>query len=293
VAVQLSPIVVAVGDSMEEDSSLRFAAKEALHAGRPLQVVHVVRGYAPAAPHNLLISYETAGSVGHHLVVHAATRLKELTEEKVPVETLVPRGGVVDQLVLLSRAARMVVLEQRDLTRLQRVFTGSVSGGVAGRAAVEVVVVPELWQPLDGSVNRVVLAVGSWHGAHGLFEETVAVADQHQASLRVLHAWDLPSVYQDSLLDAMAVESWRQAVVVEMETAFAEARRRHPAVKVTLDVVHGRPGDLLLGASREADLLVLGRRDTVHPVIQHLGSLPRVMFRVSECPVAVVPRPFG
>jgi nucleotide-binding universal stress UspA family protein len=157
---------------------------------------------------------------------------------------------------------------------------------------VDVVVVPELWQPSDGFVNRVVLAVGDWHGANGLFEHAFDVADQHHASLRVLHAWDLPSVYQDSLLDAMAVENWRHAVVIELENAFAETRRRHPGVKVTVDVVHGRPGDTLLDASREADLLVLGRRDVAHPAVQHLGSLPRAVFRVSECPVDVVPRPF-
>jgi hypothetical protein len=63
----------------------------------------------------------TVGSVGLHLVVHAATRLKMMTKDTVPV-TLVPHGGgVVDPLVRLSRTARMVVMEQRDLdlTRLR------------------------------------------------------------------------------------------------------------------------------------------------------------------------------
>lgn len=292
VTVQLAPIVVAIGDSMEEDSSLLFASAEALRTGRPLLVVHVVHGNVPVAPHNLLISYETAGAVGHHLVTHAATRLKMMTEDKVPVETLVPRGGVVDQLVRLSGTAHLVVMEQRDMTRLQRVFTGSVSGGVAGRSAVEVVMVPELWQPPEGFVNRVLLGVGRWRGATGLFEHAFDVADQHQASLRVLHAWDLPSVYQDSLVDAMAVDQWRNDVTVQVEAAFKDAHRHHPGVKATVDVVHDRPADALLEASREADLMVLGRREAAHPVVQHVGSLTHAMLRVSECPVDVVPRPF-
>lgn len=292
VTVQLAPIVVAIGDSMEEDSSLLFASAEAVRTGRPLLVAHVVHGNVPVAPHNLLISYETAGSVGHHLVVHAATRLKMMTEDKVRVETLVPRGGVVDQLVRLSRTAHMIVMEQRDLTRLQRVFTGSVSGGVAGRSAVEVVMVPELWQPPEGFVNRVVVGVGSWRGANGLFEHAFDAADQHQAPLSVLHSWDLPSTYQDSLLDAMAAEQWRDEVAGQIEAAFAEAHRRHPGVKTTVDVVHARPADALLEASRGADLMVLGRRDVAHPAVQHAGSLTRALLRVSECPVSVVPRPF-
>lgn len=290
--VQLAPVVVAIGDSMEEDSSLLFASAEALRTGRPLLVAHVVHGNVPVAPHNLLISYETAGSVGHHLVAHAATRLKAMTADQLPVATLVPRGGVVDQLVRLSRTAHMIVMEQRDLTRLQRVFTGSVSGGVAGRSAVEVVMVPELWQPPEGFVNRVVVGVGNWRGANGLFEHAFDVAEQHQAPLRVLHSWDLPSVYQDSLLDAMAVEQWREEVAVQIEAAFAEAHRRHPGVKATVDVLHARPADALLEASREADLMVLGRRDVTHPAVQHAGSLTRALLRVSECPVSVVPRPF-
>ena len=290
--VKLAPIVVAIGDSMEEDASLLFASADAQRTGRPLLVAHVVRGNVPVAPHNLLISYETAGSVGHHLAVHAATRLKVMTKDTVPVETLVPRGGVVDQLVELSRTAHMVVMEQRDLTRLQRVFTGSVSGGVAGRSAVEVVVVPELWQPPEGFINRVVAGVGDWRGANGLFEHAFGVTDEQQASLRLVHSWDLPSVYQDSLIDAMAVEQWRDEVAVQIEAAFAAAHRRHPRVKATVDVMHSRPADALLEASREADLMVLGRRDVAHPAVQHAGSLTRALLRVAECPVSVVPRPF-
>jgi len=292
VSAQLAPIVVAIDESMEHGSSLRFAAVEATRRGRPLQVVHVLDTvWSP--PHSVLISYEAEASVAHSLVTRAAMRLRELTADAVPVETLVLHGGVVDQLVELSMSAHMVVLEQRDLTRLERVFTGSVSGGLASRSNVDVVVVPHLWQPPEGFVNQVLLGCGEWQGATPLFEHAFDTAEQHGAALRVLHAWWLPAIQEDASIDARSITYWQEAVTVEIEAASAQARSRHPGVKTTVDVRHGRPADALLEASLEADLMVLGRRNAVHPLIQHLGSLTRAMIRSAACPVDVMPRPFG
>ena len=289
---QFAPIVVAIDETMEQGSSLRFAAAEATRTHRPLQVAHVLDTvWSP--PHSVLISYEAEASVARSLVTHAANRLRELTADAVPVETLVRHGGVVDQLVELSMSAHMVILEQRDLTRLERAFTGSVSGGLASRSNVNVVIVPQLWQPPEGFLNQVLLGVGEWQGATPLFEHAFDMAEQHGAALRVLHAWCLPAIYQDALIDARSIAYWQEAVTVEIEAAFTEGHSRHPGVKVTVDVMHGRPADALLEASREADLLVLGRRNAVHPVIQHLGSLTRAMIRTAACPGDVIPRPFS
>jgi len=185
----------------------------------------------------------------------------------------------------------MVVLEHRHLGGLQRVFTGSVSAGVAAHSRVEVVVVPQPWQPPDGFIKRVLLGMGNLHGADALFEHAFGTADEHEASLRIVHAWDLPSVYQDALVDVTEAEEWQRALAVDIEAAFADAHRRHPSVKVSVDVLHAWPADALLEGSREADLLVLGRHDTRLPRITHLGSTTRAMLRGAECPVDVFPVP--
>jgi nucleotide-binding universal stress UspA family protein len=221
--------------------------------------------------------------------VRAATRLQELTEGQVPVGTEVVRGGTVDEVSRLSQSAHMVVLEHRHLGRLHRVFTGSVSSGVAARSSVEVAVVPELWQPSKEYIKRVLVGVGNWHAADRLFQHAFEFAAQHEAQLKVLHAWDLPSVYEDALVDEAAVEQWRHDLVIDIEAAFADAARQHPAVKATVDVVHARPADALLEASREADVLQLGRHEVRHPLIHQLGSMTRAMLQVAECPVVVVP----
>lgn len=286
-----APIVVAIGNSAEEESALLFASAEALRTQRPLRVVHVLPELGPRAARGPLVTYESASSIGHRLVVRATTRLQELTEGQVRVDPQLLSGGAAEELARLSESAHMVVLEHRSLGRLHRVFTGSVSAGVAAHSRAEVVVVPELWRPSVGFINRVLVGVEDWHAEAALFEHAFGTADEHEASLRVVHAWKLPAVYQDALVDDTAVEQWRHAVSVDIEAALAEARRAHPSVKISVDVLHDWPADALLEGSREADLLVVGRRETAHPRMHHLGSLTRALLRGAECPVDVVPVP--
>jgi len=285
----LPPIIVAVGDGLHEESSLRFAAAEALRTGSPLRVVHVVPEVGPRAARAPVISPELAEPAAHRLLEVATARLRNLTAGKVPIERRVAHGDPADELVRASQSAHMLVVEHRHLSRMHRVFTGSVTAGISAHSRAEVVVVPELWQPAEAAIHRVLLGVGDWRDADALFEHAFDVADQHEAALKVLHAWDLPSVYQDALVDQTAVDEWRHDVVVDIEAAFADAARRHPVVKATVEVVHGRPAEALVKASREADLMVLGRREPAHSRLHHLGSLTRAMLRVAECPVAVVP----
>ena len=291
--VEKAPILVAVGDSVEEDASLRFSAAEAMRTGRGLLAAHVVHGNVPVAPHNLLISYETAGEVGHHLVVEAAERLKKLTEQKVEIKTLVPRGGVVDKLVALSRSVHMIVMQHREMSGLRRVFTGSVSSGVAGRASVEVVSVPEQWVAPHQLFSRVVMGVGEWESAAGLVEHAFDLAEQHEAALRVIHASELPLVYDETMVEHGELKRWHDEVTGRIDASLEAARRHHPGVTATVEVQHARPADALFEASHEADLLVVGRRDTAHPVFEHLGSVTRAMLRLSRCPVDIVPRPLS
>jgi nucleotide-binding universal stress UspA family protein len=62
-------------------------------------------------------------------------------------------------------------------------------------------------------------------------------------------------------------------------------------VKVTGDVIEGRPADVLTAAGRSADLLVLGSHG--HSRVRHtvLGSVSEECIRKASCPVLVIPMP--
>lgn len=289
-----SPIVVAVGDSTDEDAALRFAAEEAKRSDHSIRVVHVAHGFATVTPHNFLVSYATAGDIGQQLVTQAAEQLRKLTGDQVEISTLVARGSAVEQLVALSRDAYLMVISHRDVSGLHRVFTGSVGSRVAGRAAVDTVSVPELWAPSSAFISRVGVGVGTWHGAGRLLERAFAVADQHGANVRLLHTLELPSVYEGALANAEeSFNRWRDTTTQLIEAELTEVLRRHPSVDSTVELEVARPADALVEASRDVDLLVVGRRDTAHAAVEHLGSVTHALLRTSHCPVDVVPRPLG
>ncbi len=58
-------------------------------------------------------------------------------------------------------------------------------------------------------------------------------------------------------------------------------------VEVTRTIASGAPGDVLVGAASDADLLVVGRHGGAG--VLHLGSVSAHSARHASCPVVVVP----
>lgn len=281
------PILVAVGDSDDHDAALRFAAEEALRVDRPLQLVHVI--HPPAGvmvPEQLLISFEAAELVAQQLLRSQVERAKELTHGRVYVERVMRRGPVVDTLVELSGSADHVVLQHRQQARLVRVFTGSTSAGVAGRAAVPVVSVPEMWSGSD-TVQGVTVGLDDSSDHDALLGLAFREAAARRAGLTLLHAWFVSALYDDTMIDRIVVHEWRTAARTRIDQETEKWRSAYPTVDVRVEVPHMRPADALVEASGHADLLLVGRRHSGHGMT-HLGSTARAVIRESRCPVMVV-----
>ncbi len=71
----------------------------------------------------------------------------------------------------------------------------------------------------------------------------------------------------------------------------ALTERRGSAFPIAREVIEGRPADVLAGAARGADLLVLGSHG--HSRVRHtvLGSVSEDCIRKAAGPVVVVPVP--
>jgi nucleotide-binding universal stress UspA family protein len=280
------PILVAIGDSDTHDAALRFAADEAVRDRRPLHLAHVI--HAPREdlfPEQMLISFSAvelaAGSLLRSQVDHAT----HLTGGVVPVTQTLRRGAVVDQLVELSEEAHHVVVQHRQRSRLARVFTGSTAAGVAAHAAAPLVSVPELW---SGPSNRdVVVAIDRVGTDDTLLRYGVDEARRRDARLVVLHAWYVPDLYGDALVDRAELHHTREGVRARIEAALLRVRADHPQVDVRVELVHMRPADAVVERSSRTDILVLGR-SWASPGSSRLGSVTRAALREATCPVAVV-----
>ena len=101
----------------------------------------------------------------------------------------------------------------------------------------------------------------------------------------MVHAWRLPSAYDDIIGDRVAYEEWDGRARVELEECLAEWRSAYPDVDVEVRAVHDQAAHALVAASYDVDEVVLVRRARGI----HLGATARAVMAHSDCPVRIVP----
>jgi nucleotide-binding universal stress UspA family protein len=273
-------VVVGVG---EEDlgAALDLAAAEAVRAGCPLHLVHAVHLVpTSAAVMTMLPELEDRGRA---LLEAASVRAEEIVQGAVPVVTELVRGAPAAALVEAGRDARMVVLAHRHLSRTARMVDRSVSSGVAAHLRVPVVAVPTGWSKSGAAV--VVAGVDVPDRAEEVLRTAVAEARARGAALRVVHTFDVPSVYEDLLVSSGEVRRWEERGRAEICAALDRLGDESVATRTEVVVRSGRAADLLVEESARADLLVIGRHDPLLPVGSHIGPVARAVLRESGCPV--------
>jgi len=287
-----TPVVVAVGqDPM--DAALAFAADEAALTGGPLHLVHVVHS-PPRGPDAALFDERELERVGREALNTALGRARDLVPAGIPVTSELHFGHVVPTLADVVKGAAMVVLQHRDLSAVRRVVTRSVSSGVAARARVPVVSVPEHWSPDRSARSEPTVTVGMDVPERSLevLRAAAAAAARRGAVLHVLHAWSFPAVYAGIPITDEEAEKWQESATAEIQPV-VEALGEEPfRVPYRVDVRRSSVADALVQASGSSDLLVVGRHDSQVPLGSHLGPIARAVLRESECPVLLVdPRP--
>jgi nucleotide-binding universal stress UspA family protein len=286
-----NPIVVAVGHD-PIDGALAFAAGEAVRAGCGMHLVHAVHHLLVAGPPNVLVTETDVERVGRRALNAALEQARDIVEG-VPVTAELRIGGVVPTLVETAKDARMIVLERRDLSSMMRVVTRSVSSGVAARARVPVVSVPSHWSPAGthGDFPTVTVGVDDPERAEPVLRAAAAEAKSRGAVLHVLHTSNLPPAYDDILLARTENEQWMARATAEIQAAI-QTLGDDAHVRLRIEARHAYAADALIEASRDTDLLVIGRHDSRVPIGCHLGPIARAVLREADCPVLLVdPRP--
>ncbi len=254
----LLPVVVAVsGDGF--DAALRFGAAEAVRDGGPLHVVHV----AELAP--------GAAARSQEICLRAVDRARELVGHEVQVTSEIFHGELIEGLVELGRAGRVVVL-QRHGAGGRRTDPRATSAKVAARATTPVVCVPRDWTARG--MGTVTVGVDDTLGCGPMLREALVAARSRGAWLRVLHV-DLPADDGDSER--------------EIRSALPAAAEGLEDVPVGIEIVDGgTPLAALIEAMETSELLVLGRHHPLKPHRSRLGPVARTVVREASCPVLLL-----
>jgi nucleotide-binding universal stress UspA family protein len=124
-------------------------------------------------------------------------------------------------------------------------------------------------------------------GARAASEWALGEAKRYQARVTLLHAHLLQVAWIDQADIARWSEMERRAADVALAETVAAAQT--PGVTVDARVVEGNPVDVLVDASQEADLLVVGSRGRGGLAGLLLGSVSQRCVERAHCPVVVVP----
>ena len=267
-------VVVGVDGTTANESALRWAVEEARRAGGPLRLVHVVPDHVPLSPLMPLVPGDLSAN-GREVLAQVLDTVRRLAPDL--------------ELVRAAEDADVLVLGRADPSVLHRLVEGDTATRAAARAPVPVVEVPPGWDGTTGSRGVVLVGVKSPANADDLLGRAFAVARERAARLLVLHAWHLPSAYDDIIEGRVAREQVEREGAAEIDGLLSPWRDVHPGVEVEVRIVHDRPGHALVEASGSADLVVLVRRSHGVPAAAHLGGTARAVLRHAECPVLVVP----
>ena len=277
-------VVVAVGTD-GVDAALDFAVGEARRHQLPLHLIHVLQFTDGEAYVGMSGGMPDAAKV---TLDQAQTKAERLVGSDTPLTAeLILNGRVVENLVRHSEGASMIVLQHRPLSRVRRVFTGSIAQSVTSHAFVPVVSVPEGWKPRAGHDPVVTAGVQDPIEASALLRAAFEEARARSARLVVLHAWWLATGSDVVVADGALRDEWSARSRQEIAPVLEPLEREFFNVEYEINVQHAPPVQAVLDVAKDSDLLVLGRRHHLLPLHSHLGPVARAALDRAPCPVLI------
>ncbi|MDI3406873.1 universal stress protein [Streptomyces cavernicola] len=284
-------VTAGLDGSPESLAAAEWGAREAMLRDVPLRLVHawksqpytkaplggvMRRPYGDEAEENWSqrLLHEAESQL---LSRHSGLRISvdEVTEEPVGV------------LLGAAREAEVLVLGSRGLGRLAGYLLGSVSLAVVARAERPVVLVRASEESASGDV---VVGVDTAHPAEALLEFAFDAAARRETRLRVVHNWSLTREYfgREGALTQSAKDRIDEELMVRLGDLLHPWHQKHPGVAVTGEAVVGKPGSFLVEESRNAALVVVGRKKRAAAVGAHIGPVTQSVLHHAHAPVAVI-----
>ncbi|WP_027659659.1 universal stress protein [Salinispora fenicalii] len=280
-------ILVGYDGSPDAVRAQEWALAEAARSGRSVHLAYVfewltMAGWTGPGGGPSIWPDDTARRQAEELVRRAAA---DATGPELTVTGELYEGPPALVLQELSARAGLLVVGSRGLGGFAGLLVGSTAGSVAAHAHCPVVVVRgdadrrertgHVAAGVDGS-EQSLLALGF----------AVEQAAARKVALHVLRAWrpppgQRPPAAPDARADTRAVRA-------ELEESLARWRRAFPDLQITVEVAEGNPTELLVTASRNAQLVVVGSRGRGGLAGMLLGSVSQQLLHHAHSPVAVV-----
>lgn len=285
-----SGLIVGVDRSAASQTSLRWAAHEALLHNLPLTIVHTV----PTEEFSAVEFVFTAPAVhlqqreeeARRVIDDALAVVREAADgHGLQVASEIHHGPAVPTLVGLSKKARLVVVGSHGQGAFGRTLLGSVSTGLVHHAHCPVAVIRDYDSTSPAPDGRPVLVGVDGSPASELatavaFDE----ASRRGVNLVALHAWS------DVTLFSLPTDQWSDlrtgadAVLAERLAGFCG---RYPDVTVERRLVQEHPARHLCEQSESAQLVVVGSRGRGGFTGMLLGSVSTAVVHGTRTPVIV------
>jgi nucleotide-binding universal stress UspA family protein len=283
-------VLVCVSPGEDCEASLEFAVAEARRRGCGIHLVLAARTLWVAAGDvtELRMVDGEWRKYGTDFLIDCEHRIKRAADEDVLVTTEITHGPVVPTLSEASGHAATVVMQHHRMGRPHHIPTLSVTNGVAARAEVPVVAVPDDWREQTERSDLVVVgvedAVSSLRVAEWAFEEAARIGGR----VRLVRAWFFSAAFDADVFAGQAGLVHAASVREEIQRDFADLIGRFPDVPCEVVAVHGPPADVLVAQSHDARRVVVGRHDPTVPFGSHLGPVTRAVLNHATCPVVVL-----
>ncbi|GAB2808127.1 universal stress protein [Streptomyces chlorus] len=286
------PLVVGVDGSDSSLEAVDWAADEAAHHGLPVRLVH---GFLWERYERRLPSFSTdfpSGEIMAENIVASCAERVRLRHPELKVSSEVLPEDPVSVLLHAGPESFALVTGSRGRGEVAGMLLGSVSLAVAARAVCPVVVVRGGKRNRQGSLGRVVVGVGESTVSPAAVGFAFQEAEARGCELHAVRAWRRPAHkhvdHSPVGEDAAGVHEERASTL--LTDALRNPVREHPQVDVHRQTVEGSAHTVLLDASADADLIVVGElRRHGHFGLQ-LGRVVHTLLHHAECPVAVVPQ---
>ncbi|MFD4873060.1 universal stress protein [Streptomyces sp. NPDC058420] len=284
------PVIVGVDGSEPSLRAVDWAADEAVLRGAPLRLVYASLWERYEGPSLATDLNKPSEQVRAEDIVDTAARRAHHRQPDVKVSTGVLPEEPEYALVRESRTASLLVTGTRGRSGLAETLLGSVSLVVAGHAQCPMIVVrgDRDDQAPAGTHGRVVVGVGEKPTGSAAVRFAYEEARRRGVPVDAVRAWRWPARESTDfpLLVGELTRLHEQQALEAVEAAFQDA----PAdVASHRRVVEGRTRTVLVDASRDADLLVIGaKRRPGHYGVQ-LGRVAHGVLHHSACPVVIVP----
>jgi nucleotide-binding universal stress UspA family protein len=281
------PVVVGIDGTTAATQSVRWAARQAHRDNLPLRLVHAYE-LPVGFPTGVTQEESVLGALrarGRRWLAEAG----DIAAEVLPAtrtETALAAASSEAALLRESEDATVVVLGNKGRNALTGLLVGSTSLALAGRAYCPVVLVRDD----EERTGPVVVGVDGTGASEPAIAFAFAEASARKATLVALHAW-ADSLFELALAGNNApldLDRYRRAGEEVLAERLAGWQEKYPDVRVDRKVVHDQPGHALRIASREAQLLVVGRRGRGGLRDLVIGSTSQHVIHHATCPVAVI-----